>query len=345
MKLAKPVNYHSEKMASAIVKHAADVQEAVASIVQNISTDSDLRARLSNVQFQKRAAALYVEQNFPELDQDQRTATCTKLLSKMNIQRLSKKSATTTDTTTDTATDIPQPIVPVADLAATAKEAGNVAFAAHDYKAAMVKYNQAISFNYVPLLPTLHTNAAACALAMGDPAQAELCAQACLIVEPNNLKALYRLAMAQQQQNNTQQSLLTLTRATQLDDGLYSDKSTKRLMKTIRKARSELLDTLEEVPIENYSFCDDGKPKVSVYIALKGVGAMASDDITVEFERISMNLLVRGYNGKNLRLYAAELWSSIDPTKCKVRVKPDMIVLTLKKAQNDGMRPWEKLRR
>jgi len=333
---------------ASIVEHAA-VEEAVASIVQNISTDSGLRARLSNVQFQKRAAALYVEQHFPELNQDQRTATCTELLSKMNIQRLSKKSATTTDTTTDTITDTTtdnhQPTVSVADLAAAAKEAGNVAFAAHDYKAAMVKYNQAISFNYVPLLPTLHTNAAACALAIGDPAQAELCAQACLTLEPNNLKALYRLAMAQQQQNNTQEGLLTLTRATQLDDGLYSDKSTKRLMKTIRKARSELLDTLEEVPIENYSFCDDGKPKVSVYIALEGVGTMASDDIRVEFERISMNLLVRGYNGKNLRLYAAELWSSIDPTKCKVRVKPDMIVLTLKKAQNDGMRPWEKLRR
>ena len=51
------------------------------------------------------------------------------------------------------------------------------------------------------------------------------------------------------------------------------------------------------------------------------------------------------YKGNNLRLYASELWSSIDPSKCKFKIKPDMIVLTLQKAQNDGMRPWEKLRR
>jgi len=72
---------------------------------------------------------------------------------------------------------------------------------------------------------------------------------------------------------------------------------------------------------------------------------LPSDDVQVEWGRISMNLIVRGYKGKNLRMYAAELWSSINPEKCKLRIKPNMIVLTLHKAQNDGMRPWEKLRR
>ena len=113
----------------------------------------------------------------------------------------------------------------------------------------------------------------------------------------------------------------------------------------IRKTRDDVLNALEEIPIESYSFQDDGKPKVKVYLFLDNVGELLSDDITIKFERMSMDLLIRGYQGQNLRLNAIELWSSIDVNKCKMKIKPNKIVLTLYKAQNDGMRPWEKLRR
>ena len=58
-----------------------------------------------------------------------------------------------------------------------------------------------------------------------------------------------------------------------------------------------------------------------------------------------MDLRIHGYEGKNLRLFAAELWSSINVEKCKIRIKPNKIVIVLHKQANDGMRPWERLRR
>jgi hypothetical protein len=151
--------------------------------------------------------------------------------------------------------------------------------------------------------------------------------------------------VAQQHLGQIKQALVTLTTGQQLDDGLYSDSSKKKLIKTIRALRTTVLSTLKEIPIQSYSFADEGKPTVKVYIALKDGGDLPKDDITVSFDRMSMDLSVKGYNGQNLRLYAAELLGAIVPNKCKMKIKPNMIVVSLRKAQNDGMRPWEKLRR
>ena len=105
----------------------------------------------------------------------------------------------------------------------------------------------------------------------------------------------------------------------------YSDKGKARLMKAVRKSRSALLDALEEAPILSYSFADDGKPSVRVYVTLKGVGALPREDILADFERQALDLRVRGYEGRTMRLYAPELWAPIDPAKCKVKVKPDSV--------------------
>ena len=47
-------------------------------------------------------------------------------------------------------------------------------------------------------------------------------------------------------------------------------------IKVIRKTRDDVLNALEEIPIESYSFQDDGKPKVKVYLFLDNVGAIGT---------------------------------------------------------------------
>ena len=314
--------------------------QLAAQVLAHLETQngSALLSRLKSPQFRTRAADMYLQQKYPNVDGIVRNNARNVILSTLDTSTPPSNTKTTT-------TDSPDSSATPEQNATAMKEAGNVAFAAHDYQAALDLYNQALTFTYPPMLSILHANVAACALATQDYAAAVSAAQSCLALEPENLKALYRLASAQQQMGLVESALTSLTRGLELDDGLYSDKSKKKSIKAIRKAREELLNTLEEKQIESYSFSDEGKPKVKVYVSLEGVGMLPSDDVQVEWGRISMNLIVRGYKGKNLRMYAAELWSSINPEKCKLRIKPNMIVLTLHKAQNDGMRPWEKLRR
>ncbi len=236
------------------------------------------------------------------------------------------------------------------------KDAGNEAFVAKEFEIAVEKYLAAIAVATKPrdkgpsqkamrMLPALYANLAASHLALGQHAEAAAAATQCLRFDPGNLKAFFRLADAQRAMGDSTAALETLTRALALDDGLYSDKGKARLMKAVRKSRSALLDALEEAPILSYSFADDGKPSVRVYVTLKGVGALPREDILADFERQALDLRVRGYEGRTMRLYAPELWAPIDPAKCKVKVKPDMVMLSLRKKENDGMRPWEKLRR
>mgnify|MGYP001172213508 CR=1 FL=1 len=304
------------------------------SILKDMESDSNLRTRLQSPQFRSSAVSMYLKQQYPTYSDVQSKEAFEHIIQALDNAKISPTNSTTN----------PTPKKP-AVLAMEAKEAGNVAFAAHDYSIALDLYKQAITHQHLPILPTLHANVAACALALNQYPIAAAAASSCLAIEPNNIKALYRLALAHQHMGKIQEALTCLTKGIQLDDGLYSDKNKKKLIKVIRKTRDDVLNALEEIPIESYSFQDDGKPKVKVYLFLDNVGELLSDDITIKFERMSMDLLIRGYQGQNLRLNAIELWSSIDVNKCKMKIKPNKIVLTLYKAQNDGMRPWEKLRR
>ena len=245
--------------------------------------------------------------------------------------------------------------------ASTLKEKGNTFFVGKDYESAATAYTEAVGILTTPnasadernlskaesvMISALYSNLAACCLAQGNHSQAVNHCKACLEYDPKNIKALHRLAKAQMEMGMTSDALATFNRGMALDEGLYAEKSKKRLMSSFRKSRIKLLDSLPEEPIETYSFSDEGKPSVKVYITMPGVGNMPRDDISVEFKRMSMDLRVRGYEGcKTMRMFAAELWSSVDPAKCKIKLKPDMIVLSLRKQNNDGMRPWERLRR
>ena len=229
------------------------------------------------------------------------------------------------------------------------KKDGNLKFGEKEYKRATELYSAAVNLQGAEEwsgLGTCLTNMAASQLAIGAYNDARASATRALELEPENLKAIYRLACASEKLGRTKDAYEALTRGTALDDGLYSDKSKKKLVKVIRRTRAELLASLPEEPIENYAFSDEGKPVVKVYVNLPGVGMLPRSDIECSFGRKTLDLWVRGYEGaKNMRLFAAELWSDVEVGKCKIRIKPDKLVLSLRKLANDGMRPWQRLRR
>ena len=340
----------------ASLSNEKSIKDIVPTVLDAMKTDPELKAKLHSPQFRRRAAEMYIQTNFSHHSEQEQQMAHAQLLEHLitisNTHKEEKQAPGTpatppTQPTPPTPAATPPPTTTTNDstLASNAKDAGNVAFVAKEYTRAIQCYKQSLTYNSAKLVPTLHSNIAASCIALHDYEQAQTSAQACLALEPTNLKALYRLAVAQQHLGQIKQALVTLTTGQQLDDGLYSDSSKKKLIKAIRALRTTVLSTLKEIPIQSYSFADEGKPTVKVYIALKDVGDLPKDDITVSFDRMSMDLSVKGYNGQNLRLYAAELLGAIVPNKCKMKIKPNMIVVSLRKAQNDGMRPWEKLRR
>ena len=73
----------------------------------------------------------------------------------------------------------------------------------------------------------------------------------------------------------------------------------------------------------------------------------------VAYENESAELLamcvrrVRGLRGKDFRLHIPETWDTLDHAKCKLRIKPDKLVISLAKGaplRHFGQ-SWEQLRR
>ena len=120
------------------------------------------------------------------------------------------------------------------------------------------------------------------------------------------------------------------------------------------------LDTMAE--ISSYAF-EDGKQTVKVHISFPEAteGALGECAITCEYGLKSFDLRIcnlqckeagEGDHGnhnpplRHYRLYAAELWGEVIEKRSKIRVKSgNRLVLSLRKASTDTMRPWEKLRR
>jgi hypothetical protein len=120
------------------------------------------------------------------------------------------------------------------------------------------------------------------------------------------------------------------------------------------------LDTMAE--ISSYAF-EDGKQTVKVHISFPEAteGALGECAITCEYGLKSFDLRIcnlrckeageddHGNNHpplRHYRLYAAELWGEVIEKRSKILVKSgNRLVLSLRKASTDTMRPWEKLRR
>ena len=82
--------------------------------------------------------------------------------------------------------------------------------------------------------------------------------------------------------------------------------------------------------LEKIAF-SDGDKAVTVYISLDGAGDVPRERVSAEFGARSFDVKVRGVRGRDYRCRVAETWDTLDAAKCRLRVKPDKLVLTLAK--------------
>jgi calcyclin binding protein len=94
---------------------------------------------------------------------------------------------------------------------------------------------------------------------------------------------------------------------------------------------------LKSSEITQYGWEDQPK-RVKIYITLKGVGALADDQIVLTWEEQKLILRVNDLDGKNWGL-TLNLYDTIKGAKLKK--KPDSVVLTLSKADE---RTWAELK-
>nr|CEO95454.1 hypothetical protein PBRA_004180 [Plasmodiophora brassicae]SPR00327.1 unnamed protein product [Plasmodiophora brassicae] len=86
------------------------------------------------------------------------------------------------------------------------------------------------------------------------------------------------------------------------------------------------------VTIAKYAWSDDGKA-VRVYVDLEGVGSLPADNVRSQFSARSFSIEVGDLNGTDYRLAVVELDGEAVPERCAVRVKPNMVVVSLHKAK------------
>lgn len=102
------------------------------------------------------------------------------------------------------------------------------------------------------------------------------------------------------------------------------------------------VDKVRVLNVDKYMFADE-KKKVKVYIEIAGVGEH-KDNITCDFTKDTFDLVIKGMDGENAlrRLYVDDLHCAIDPDASKLLVKPDKLVIALKKEVEST---WYRLRK
>jgi calcyclin binding protein len=90
------------------------------------------------------------------------------------------------------------------------------------------------------------------------------------------------------------------------------------------------------VPIDTFAFDAGGynSPFVTLYVELPRVGSIPRDAITCHFTKSSVDLIVRNLDNKSYRLYKDNLDKDVDPTKCKIIVKSNKILVKLAKVKS-----------
>ena len=94
--------------------------------------------------------------------------------------------------------------------------------------------------------------------------------------------------------------------------------------------------------IASYAFLDGSKGVARVYVDLNGVGELPSSSVTCVFSARKFELTVLDLKGENLRLVVDCLYEDVDTESSSVVVKPDRLIVTLKKAVD---LPWSSLKR
>jgi calcyclin binding protein len=106
------------------------------------------------------------------------------------------------------------------------------------------------------------------------------------------------------------------------------------------------LPTARYIPIDTFAF-DSGKydsPTVTIYVSLEGVKEIPRENITCDFTKTSLDLIVRDLKGKSYRLFKDKLAHDIDPAASKFLVKSDRLVIKLGKTKGKyGYESWTEL--
>ena len=106
------------------------------------------------------------------------------------------------------------------------------------------------------------------------------------------------------------------------------------------------LPSAKYIPITTFAF-DSGKynsPTITIYVALDGVKAIPRENITCDFTKTSLDLIVRDLHGKSYRLFKDNLAHDIDPSASKLLVKVDRLVIKLGKVKGKyGYDSWTEL--
>lgn len=102
--------------------------------------------------------------------------------------------------------------------------------------------------------------------------------------------------------------------------------------------------------ISSYSFENEGS-FVKIYITcvpvdapgfdgrrLKGVGTVPADSITKVFAERSFSVCVHNLEGQNYRLQVPKTSEEIEAAGCSVTVKPNMLIIKLKKVSCKAVR-------
>lgn len=83
---------------------------------------------------------------------------------------------------------------------------------------------------------------------------------------------------------------------------------------------------------------------LTLYISLVGVGTLEKSNVECGFTKDSFDLIVRGYKGKDYRLFRDNLEKDLNADKCKYIVKADKIVIKLAKVKGEyGYDSWQNL--
>lgn len=91
------------------------------------------------------------------------------------------------------------------------------------------------------------------------------------------------------------------------------------------------------VKITNYGW-DQSEKFVKIYLTLKGVHTIPSENVEVNFKQRSFSVLVKDLDGKNHQFAILNLLSPIDTNESCKKVKTDMLLIMCKK---QTLKKWE----
>ena len=111
------------------------------------------------------------------------------------------------------------------------------------------------------------------------------------------------------------------TELMKLDEG-------NKVTSTSTNAVSNVSDKCYEVKLNNYGW-DQSSARITLYITLKDVHQLPKEAVICNFTEKSLDLRVLKLDNKNYRLTINDLCEEIDAEQSNVKVKTDMVIISL----------------